>query len=147
MCVGSLTTWCNPNWDVKFSVASPSMFDLSWQNQLLDLALKSPIATTKNGFLCTKFPKFNSRFSVKVSRSFWSDCISRPSALCLALCTGPGPGSQPRPSVLAPNSYLPALAPNLYLLTLAYTFIASPGPGFAYTNFVSSIFICIYGLG
>ena len=68
MCVGFLITWCNRNWDVKFSSASPSKLVLSRQNQLLDLALKSPIATTKNGFLCTKFSKFNSRFSVKVSK-------------------------------------------------------------------------------
>ena len=69
MYVGSLITWCNPNWDVKFSVVSPSKLALSGQKQLLDLALKFLTATTKNRFLCTKSSKFNLRFSVKVSKS------------------------------------------------------------------------------
>ena len=79
----------------------------------------------------------------------------------------PGHGLSPWPQfpTLAPNSYLPALMPNLYLPALAsklhllvlapnlyspalaYNFITSPGPEFAYTNLVSSICICIYGLG
>ena len=49
--VVSLITWCNPNWDVKFSITSPSEVVFYSQNQLFDLALKSPISTTKNGFL------------------------------------------------------------------------------------------------
>ena len=71
MCVDSLITWYNPNWDVKFSIASPAKLRLSWQKQLLDLAFKSPIVRPKNEFFCTKFSKFNSRFSVKVSKSSW----------------------------------------------------------------------------
>ena len=55
MCVGSLIIRCNPNWCVTFSVASPSKLVLSWQKQLLDLALKSPIATTKNGSFAPNF--------------------------------------------------------------------------------------------
>ena len=44
-------------------------------------------------------------------------------------------------------SWFPALAPNLYLAVLAYSFITSPGPEFACTNLVSSICICIYSPG
>ena len=69
MWVGSLITWCDLNWDVKFSTVSPSKLVLSWKKQLLDLGLKSPIATTKDGFLCTMFSKFDSRFSVKAPKS------------------------------------------------------------------------------
>ena len=29
MCIGSLITWCNPNWDVKFSIAFPSCISLT----------------------------------------------------------------------------------------------------------------------
>ena len=36
-----LITWCNPNRDNEFSIASPLKLVLSSQNQLLDLALKS----------------------------------------------------------------------------------------------------------
>ena len=72
----------------------------------------------------------------------------------LAPCHGLSPWLQF--PTLAPNSYLPALVPNLYLpalasklhlLVLAYNFITSPGPEFAYTNLVFSICICIYGPG
>ena len=49
--------------------------------------------------------------------------------------------------VLAPNLYLPALAPNLCLPVLAHDFITSLRPEFTYTNLVSSIYICITGLG
>ena len=51
----------------------------------------------------------------------------------------------PQPWLSASNFSLPVLAPNLYLSALAYNFITSPGPEFAYTNIVSSICICIYG--
>ena len=44
-------------------------------------------------------------------------------------------------------AWAPALAPNLYLPVLAYSFIASAGPEFAYTDLVSSLCICIYGPG
>ena len=57
-----------------------------------------------------------------------------PTTLALILCL----------TALAPNLHLLALAPNLYLPALAYIFITSPGPEFAYTNHVSSIYICIY---
>ena len=61
----------------------------------------------------------------------------------------PDHGLSPWPQfpTLAPNSYVPALMPNLYLPALAYNFITSLGPEFAYTNPVSSICICVYGLG
>ena len=39
------------------------------------------------------------------------------------------------------------LALNLYLPVLAYNFIASPGPDFAYTDLASSVCICIYDPG
>ena len=46
-----LITCSNPNYDVMLSVTFPSKVDVSWQCNLLDLALKSPIATTSKGFL------------------------------------------------------------------------------------------------
>ena len=51
------------------SIKFPSKVDLSWQYDLLDLALKSTITTTKKGFLWTIFSKFNSKFLGKVSKS------------------------------------------------------------------------------
>ena len=51
MCAGSLITWYNPNCDVMLSITFPSKVDLSLQCHLLDLALKSPITTTREGFL------------------------------------------------------------------------------------------------
>ena len=45
-CVGSWSNWCNPNCDVMLSIPFPLKVDLSWHCQLLDLALKFPIATT-----------------------------------------------------------------------------------------------------
>ena len=63
MCVGSLITWRDLNCEVMLSIAFPSVVDL------LDLALKSPIATTTKGFLWTIFLKFNSRFLENVSKS------------------------------------------------------------------------------
>ena len=68
MWVGSLITWCNPNCDVILSITFPSKVDLSWQCHLLDLILKSPIATTRKGFLWTIFSKFISKFLEKVSK-------------------------------------------------------------------------------
>ena len=56
---------------------------------------------------------------------------------------------------MAPSLYLPVLDPRLYLPTLAYIFITSPGPEFAYTNLYLLILylhlrpwptICITGL-
>ena len=44
-------------------------------------------------------------------------CVSRSPTLCLD--PGPGPGSWPRPPALAPNLYLLTLAPDLYLPALA----------------------------
>ena len=69
MCVGSLITCYDPNCDVMLLITFPSKVDLSWQCHLLDLALKSPITTTKKGFLWTIFSKFNSKFLEKVSKS------------------------------------------------------------------------------
>ena len=63
MCVGCFITWYNSNWDVKLS--SPSKLVLSWQNQVLDLALKYLTITAKNWFLCTEFSRLNPRFSWK----------------------------------------------------------------------------------
>ena len=41
MCVGSLISWCKPNYAVTFSIAFPSWLDLSWQHQFFDLIFKS----------------------------------------------------------------------------------------------------------
>ena len=44
MRVGFLITCDNPNCDAILSMTLPSKVDLSWQWQLLDLALKFPIS-------------------------------------------------------------------------------------------------------
>ena len=64
MWVDCLITWYNPNY-VMLSIRFPSKVDLSWQCHLLDLALKSPITTTRKGFLWTIFSRVNSKFLEK----------------------------------------------------------------------------------
>ena len=68
MYVGSLITWYNVNCDVMLSITFPSKVNLSLQCYLLDLALKSPITTTRKGFIWTIFSKLNSKF-LEVSKS------------------------------------------------------------------------------
>ena len=45
MCVGSLITWCNLNWNIMLSITFPLKVDLSWHSNLLDLKVISLIAT------------------------------------------------------------------------------------------------------
>ena len=75
--------------------------------------------------------------------SFVGVCIFHPPVLCIAPTPDSGPHS--RSPALALSLYLPVLVPNFYLSALAYNFITSPEPEFAYTKLVSSICKCIYG--
>ena len=59
--VGSLIIWCKPNCDEIFCIALPSVVVISFLQQLLDIALKSPRITTRNEW------RFSSRFSLKDS--------------------------------------------------------------------------------
>ena len=65
--VGSSIIWCQPNCDVIFSIALPSVVVVSFLQQLLDFALKSPRSTARNGLFCTADSRFSSRFYLKDS--------------------------------------------------------------------------------
>ena len=51
MWVGSLIICCSPNWEVKASILEPLERVVSPVYQFLDFALKSPMATIKNGLV------------------------------------------------------------------------------------------------
>ena len=70
ICLGSLITWCKPNCDEIFSIASPSIVVMSFLHQLLDFALNSPRSSTKKRLYCTADSKFSWRLSLKDSN--WS---------------------------------------------------------------------------
>ena len=56
MCAGSLIICCKPNCAATFSVAFPSILDLSWQYQFFDLALKLQSTQLGIGYFDTIFP-------------------------------------------------------------------------------------------
>ena len=68
MCIGSFMTWCDPNCDVTFSNAFPWEAVLSLQYQILDFALKSPIAARRKGFFQNKISKFSSQLYINISK-------------------------------------------------------------------------------
>ena len=55
MCVASLITWCNPNWDVKFLIAAPSRLALSLQNHLLNLPKSLRLPQLRTGSFALNF--------------------------------------------------------------------------------------------
>ena len=71
---------------------------------------------------------------LKNSAFIWSLLFHGPLSLCLDL--GASPGSQPKAPRLAPDSYLSALAPNLYCPQFIFN---SPGQKFATTTTAACI--------
>ena len=67
ICIGSLVTWCKPNWGEIFSIALPSLVVMSVLHQLLYFTLKSPRNTTEKGLFCTADSTFTSRLFLKHS--------------------------------------------------------------------------------
>ena len=66
--VGSLIIWCKPNCDEIFSIALPSVLVMSFLQQLLDFALKSPRSTTRNGY--SNYCSLNCRLKIKLKIFF-----------------------------------------------------------------------------
>ena len=70
ICVGSLIIWSNLSCEVTFSVVYlQNLFCLYYTN-LLNLALKSPIAVNRKWFFCARNSSVISKISEKVSKSF-----------------------------------------------------------------------------
>ena len=66
ICASSFIICKSPNWEVRKSSSEPSKLVISIEHQSLDLALKSPIITARNGLPYNKVSKFNFRFDVEV---------------------------------------------------------------------------------
>ena len=67
ICVGSFIICESPNWEVRKSSSEPSKLVISLEHQSLDLALKSPIITVKNGLPHNNASKFNFRFDLNIA--------------------------------------------------------------------------------
>ena len=65
--VSPFIIWSSPNWEVMSSIFEPSKVVLSPVYQLLDIALKSPIAAIKKRLIAKKA----SRIRSKLSQKFW----------------------------------------------------------------------------
>ena len=67
ICVGSFIICESSNWEVTKSSSEPSKLVISIES--LDLALKSPIVTVRNGLPHDNASKFNFRFDLNVWNS------------------------------------------------------------------------------
>ena len=63
--------WCNPNWEVIFSMVLPLKFVLSWLYQLQDLGLMSTIIVVRREHFCARISNVISKLLEKVSKSSW----------------------------------------------------------------------------
>ena len=75
MCVGSLIIWVNPNYDVIYLTLLPSKLVWSFAHQFVNIELKSPIATKREGLFRARLPKVLSKFSQKVLKTSWADLV------------------------------------------------------------------------
>ena len=69
MWVGSLITYCSPNWEVVGSVLEPSKAVVSLVYQLLDFALESPMATIEKGLVVEIVSRVSSKLLQQFSKS------------------------------------------------------------------------------